>query len=246
MLSKSKTKYIQTLGQKKFRDEEGLFIAEGPKIVKDLLEEKTVTVKVFYALKEWIDDNKKLVGGTELIEIEEADLEKISQLKTPNKVIAVVQQFDVAKEITASNKITLALDGIQDPGNMGTIIRIADWFGVEQIVCSNDSADIYNSKVVQSTMGSIARVKVFYTDLEQWLREQKGISIYATTLEGKAIGSIEKIKEGIIVFGNESKGISLAIMNIATDKITIPKKGKAESLNAGVAAGIILSHLVSH
>jgi RNA methyltransferase, TrmH family len=246
MLSKSKTKYIQTLGQKKFRDEEGLFIAEGLKIVKDLLEEKTVTVKSVYALKEWIEDNKILVGGTELIEIEEADLEKISQLKTPNKVVAVVQQFDTAKEITASNKITLALDGIQDPGNMGTIIRIADWFGVEQIVCSNDSADIYNSKVVQSTMGSIARVKVFYTDLEQWLREQKGISIYATTLEGKAISSVEKIKEGIIVFGNESKGISLAIMNIATDKITIPKKGKAESLNAGVAAGIILSHLVSH
>jgi RNA methyltransferase, TrmH family len=246
MLSKSKTKYIQTLGQKKFRDEEGLFIAEGLKIVKDLLEEKTVTVKSVYALKEWIEDNKKLVGVTELVEIEEADLEKISQLKTPNKVVAVVQQFDVAKEISASNKITLALDGIQDPGNMGTIIRIADWFGVEQIVCSNDSADIYNSKVVQSTMGSIARVKVFYTDLEQWLREQKGISIYATTLEGKAISSVGKIKEGIIVFGNESKGISLAIMNIATDKITIPKKGKAESLNAGVAAGIILSHLVSH
>ena len=246
MLSKSKTKYIQTLGQKKFRDEEGLFIAEGPKIIKDLLEEKTVIIKAIYALKEWIDDNKKLVGVAELIEIEEADLEKISQLKTPNKVIAVVQQFDTTTKIITSNKITLALDGLQDPGNLGTIIRIADWFGVEQIVCSNDSADIYNSKVVQSTMGSIARVKVFYTDLEQWLREQEGISIYATTLEGKAINSVGKIKEGIIVFGNESKGISLAVMNIATDKITIPKKGKAESLNAGVAAGIILSHLVSH
>ena len=246
MLSKSKIKYIQTLGQKKFRNEEGLFIAEGPKIVKDLLQEKMVTIKAIYALKEWIDDNKKLVGVAELIEIEEADLEKISQLKTPNKVIAVVQQFDTTTKIITSNKITLALDGLQDPGNLGTIIRIADWFGVEQIVCSNDSADIYNSKVVQSTMGSIARVKVFYTDLEQWLREQEGISIYATTLEGKAINSVGKIKEGIIVFGNESKGISLAVMNIATDKITIPKKGKAESLNAGVAAGIILSHLVSH
>jgi RNA methyltransferase, TrmH family len=246
MLSKPKTKYIQTLGQKKFRDEEGLFIAEGPKIVKDLLEEKDVKIKAIYALKEWVDDNKKLVGTAEVVEITATELEKISQLKTPNKVVAVVQQFDTTTKIITSNKITLALDGIQDPGNMGTIIRIADWFGVEQIVCSNDSADIYNSKVVQSTMGSIARVKIFYTDLEQWLREQKGISIYATTLEGKTIGSIGKIKEGIIVFGNESKGISLAIMNIATDKITIPKKGKAESLNAGVAAGIILSHLVSH
>jgi TrmH family RNA methyltransferase len=246
MLSKSQVKYIQTLGQKKFRDEEGLFIAEGPKIIKDLLEEKTVTIKAIYALKDWIDDNRKTVGATEVIEITTIDLEKISQLKTPNKVVAIVQQFDVAKEITTSNKITLVLDGIQDPGNLGTIIRIADWFGVGQIVCSNDSADIYNSKVVQSTMGSIARVKVFYTDLEQWLREQKGISIYATTLEGKNIGSVGKIKEGIIIFGNESKGISQEVLNNCTDKITITKKGKAESLNAGVAAGIILSHLVYH
>jgi TrmH family RNA methyltransferase len=245
MLSKSQVKYIQTLGQKKFRGEEGLFIAEGPKIIKDLLEEKTVTIKAIYALKDWIDDNRKPVGATEVIEITTIDLEKISQLKTPNKVVAIVQQFDVAKEITTSNKITLVLDGIQDPGNLGTIIRIADWFGVEQIVCSNDSADVYNSKVVQSTMGSIARVKVFYTDLEQWLREQEGISIYATALDGKSISSVGKIKEGIIVFGNESKGVSQEILNSCTDKITIPKKGKAESLNAGVAAGIILSHLVS-
>ncbi len=244
MLSKSKTKYIQTLGQKKFRDEEGLFIAEGPKIVHDLLEEKAVTIKAIYALKEWIDDNIKRAGSAEIVEITAIELEKISQLKTPNKVVAVVQQFDTETKIVAKNKIILALDGIQDPGNMGTIIRIADWFGVEQIVCSNDSADIYNSKVVQSTMGSIARVKVFYTNLEQWLREQEGISIYATTLEGKDIGSMKKIKEGIIIFGNESKGISSAIMNCCTDKITIPKKGKAESLNAGVAAGIILSHLI--
>jgi TrmH family RNA methyltransferase len=246
MLSKPKTKYIQTLGQKKFRDEERLFIAEGPKIVKDLLETRDVKVKAIYALKDWMDENIKLVGTTETTEITEADLEKISQLKTPNKVIAIVQQFAITENVVTRNKIIIVLDGIQDPGNLGTIIRIADWFGVEQIVCSNDSADVYNPKVVQSTMGSIARVKVIYTNLTEWLSKNNDIALYATTLEGKDIGTMEKIKEAIIIFGNESKGISAEVLNMCTNKITIPKKGKAESLNAGVAAGIILSHLISH
>jgi RNA methyltransferase, TrmH family len=246
MLSKQKIKYIQTLGQKKFRDEESLFIAEGPKIVKDLLETKDVKVKAIYALKDWINENIKLVGTTEVTVITEANLEKISQLKTPNKVIAIVQQFAITKNVVTKNKITIALDGIQDPGNLGTIIRISDWFGVGQIVCSNDCADIYNPKVVQSTMGSIARVKVIYKNLTEWLSTNDDIALYATTLEGENIGEMKKIKEGIIVFGNESKGISQAVLNLCTNKITISGKGKAESLNAGVAAGIILSHLISH
>lgn len=244
MVGKSKIKYIQSLGQKKNREEEGLFIAEGPKIVKELLEGENVKITALFALKEWIEDNKQLTGITPITEITEAELEKISQLKTPNKVVAIIEQFEKSDEFSAKNKITLVLDGIQDPGNLGTIIRIADWFGVEQIVCSNDSADVYNSKVVQSTMGSIARVKVMYVNLQKWLSGQKDISIYATTLEGQAISATEKIKEGIIVFGNESQGISPEVLNYCTDKITIPKKGKAESLNAGVAAGIVLSHIV--
>ena len=243
MLSKQKSKYIQTLGQKKFRDEEGLFIAEGPKIVKDLLETKAVRIKTIYALKEWIDDNK-IATNVDIVEIEEQDLEKISQLKTPNKVLAVVHHIESDNKITTKGAITLALDDIQDPGNLGTIIRIADWFGVDQIVCNNNSADVYNPKVVQATMGSIARVKVFYVDLEEWLSKQSDIEIFATALEGKDISSIEKIKEGIIIFGNESKGISPEIFSCSTVKITIPKKGKAESLNAGVATGIVLSHLM--
>lgn len=244
MLSKSKIKYIQTLGQKKFREEEGVFIAEGPKIVTELLAEKKANIIAVYALEEWVEEYKKLVGSTEIITITTIELEKISQLKTPNKVVAIVQQFSTDENVSAKDKITLALDDIQDPGNLGTIIRIADWFGVNQIVCSNNSADIYNSKVVQSTMGSIARVKIVYTDLEQWLQQQKGTRIYATALEGTDIGTMDKINEGIIVFGNESKGISPEIFATCTDKITIPKKGKAESLNAGVAAGIIVAQLV--
>jgi TrmH family RNA methyltransferase len=170
-------------------------------------------------------------------------LDKISQLNTPNKVLAVVKQFETGKEITVKGKLTLALDCIQDPGNMGTIIRIADWFGVEQIVCSNDSADIYNSKVVQATMGSIARVKVFYTDLREWLAKQKDIRIYATLLEGQDVTQMKRVAEGIIVFGNESKGISDEILQWTNVKITISKKGKADSLNAAVAVGIVLSYL---
>ena len=245
MLVKSKVKYIQTLGQKKFREQEGLFIAEGPKLVKELLETDAASVKEIYGVKDWMDDNRKLLNKTSIIEITEIELEKISQLTTPNKVVAVVKQYDTTDTVTAKNEITLVLDNVQDPGNLGTIIRIADWFGIKQIICSTDSADMYNPKVVQSTMGSIARVKVYYTDLEEWLGSQKGISIYAASLDGENVTTMKKIKEGIIVFGNESKGISPGLLNMSTVKITIPKKGKAESLNVAVATGIILSHITT-
>lgn len=244
MLVKQKAKYIQTLGQKKFREQEGVFIAEGPKLVKELLEENAAAVEEVYAIKNWIVENEKLLVKKEVTEVTEAELEKISQLTTPNKVLAVVRQFDNDKNIDVKNKITLALDGIQDPGNMGSIIRIADWFGIEQIVCSNDSADIYNPKVVQATMGSIARVKVLYTDLAQWLAEQQDIRIYAAVLEGQDVTTIKKIKEGIIIIGNEARGISESVLKLANIKLTIPKKGKAESLNAAVATGIILNLIV--
>lgn len=240
MLVKQKVKYIQTLGQKKFRQEEGLFIAEGPKIVKELLEADAASVKEVFAEKEWIDDNKKLLDKTTVTEISEIELEKISQLTTPNKVLAIVQQYETGDIISVKDSITMALDNIQDPGNLGTIIRIADWFGVEQIVCSLDSTDMYNPKVVQSTMGSIARVKVYYRDLADWLADQKDVCIYAASLDGEDVTTIKKIKEGIIIFGNESKGISPGLLKLANVKLTIPKKGKAESLNVAVAVGVVM------
>lgn len=244
MLSKSKLKYIQSLGQKKFRQQEGLFIAEGPKLVNDLLEMKNSSIQEIFALKEWIEDNKKIADSYQVVEITAIELEKISQLSSPNQVVAVVKQFAIDENIEVKDKITLVLDNIQDPGNMGTIIRIADWYGIDQIVCNTQSADMYNPKVIQSTMGSIARVKVFYTDLSDWLSKQKGISIYAAMLNGDDVTSMQKIKEGIIVIGNESKGISDDVLKLVSKKITIPQKGKAESLNAAVATGIILSHLL--
>lgn len=242
MLVKSKIKYIQSLGQKKFRDEARVFIAEGPKIVQELLKADPSPVKEVYGVKEWMNDNKKLLGQTAYVEISEADLEKISHLKTPNKVLAVADQFS-GGVIDANDRITLVLCDIQDPGNLGTIIRIADWFGIEQVICSENSADVYNPKVIQSTMGSIARVKVFYTDIKKWLSEQKSINIYATVLDGEDITQMKKIKQGVILVGNESKGIIPEILQLANDRISIPNKGKAESLNAAVATGIVLSHL---
>lgn len=260
MLVKPKLKYIQSLGQKKFRKQEGLFIAEGPKVVKELLQAVHGNIKEIYALKDWILENKELLKKTEIVEITSVELEKISQLITPNKVVAVVRQFDPAVPVKTKGKITLVLDDIQDPGNLGTIIRIADWFGIGQIVCSPDSADVYNPKVVQSTMGSIARVRILYVDLHTWLTAQKDSSIYAATLNGKDVTTMEKMKEAIIIFGNESKGISPELLQLAKNTITIPQKarlparactdgndsngqGKAESLNAAVACGIILSHI---
>jgi TrmH family RNA methyltransferase len=243
MLGKLKLKYIQSLGQKKLRDEEGVFIAEGPKLVAELLTSGKMIVKQLFALPVWIEENPGIAGKIETIAVTEDELEKISQLSTPNKVLAIVKKVDLPEDISIKGTIVLALDTIQDPGNLGTIIRIADWFGIRQVVCSHDSADIYNPKVVQSTMGSIARVNVIYTDLASWLNGQKDIRIYAATLAGQDITGMKKLNEGIIVIGNESKGISEEIMNLANVKVTIPKKGEAESLNAAVATGIILSHL---
>jgi TrmH family RNA methyltransferase len=243
MLGKPKAKYIQSLGQKKHRDEEGLFVAEGPKIVTELLQSSPQHVQEVYAVKEWLNDNAHS-DKTTFTEITAIELGKISQLKTPNQVVAVVKKFETGKHIVVKGKISLVLDTIQDPGNMGTIVRIADWFGVSQIICSEDCADIYNPKVVQATMGSIARVKVFYIELLSWLKQQRGISIYASALEGKDIRELMPMKEGLIVLGNESKGIQNEIFMLATEKIMIQRKGQAESLNVAVASGIILSALV--
>ena len=238
MLVKQKLKYIQSLGQKKFRQQEKLFIAEGPKLVKEFLDEDTAIVKEVFALKEWIGEHGKILVKVPVSEITEIELERISQLTTPNKVLAIVRQFDDdINTISTKGKITLALDCIQDPGNLGTIIRTADWFGVEQIVCSNDSAEVYNPKVVQATMGSIARVKIVYTNLKEWLSEQKDISIIATTLDGKDISSAKKIKEGIIVFGNESKGISDEILELANVKLSIPKKRQSRIIECSGGGG---------
>ena len=169
------------------------------------------------------------------------ELERISFLQTPNEVLGIFKKPAFG---ASSHKISLMLDTIQDPGNLGTIIRCADWFGISQVICSPDSADAFNPKVVQSSMGGVARVQVIYSSLTDYLTEHANIPTYAAVLNGTDIRQLEPLKEGIIIIGNESKGISEPVMALCRHRITIPRTGQAESLNAAVATGIILSHII--
>ncbi len=246
MLSKTHTKYIQSLQHKKFRDESKLFIAEGPKVLLDLLESRKFTCKEIFGLQDWVTGNKIQVSaltGAALETVMDFELEKISALSSPNHVLAVFEKGIQNTDVPLTGKITLALDSIRDPGNLGTIIRIADWFGLTHIICSETCADMYNPKVVQSTMGSLGRVNIVYTDLVVWMKKNKEFKIYSASLNGKPVQSFGQLKEGILIIGNEAHGIGHELMPLANEKITIPKMGTAESLNAAVATGIILSHI---
>jgi RNA methyltransferase, TrmH family len=247
MITKSQVKYIQSLGQKKFRDEEAVFIAEGPKIINELLGGLPGAVIVIYATRNWIEDHFALlknIPSSKLNEIKEAELERLSFLPAPNQVLGLFQKPAAPPPGDFNNSISLMLDGIQDPGNMGTIIRIADWFGIDRVICSTDCADAFAPKVVQSSMGSIARIQLLYTDLLQFVKENAGLALYAASLNGKRINEMEKLKKGVIVIGNESKGIRKDLLDLCAERITIPRLGHAESLNAAVATGILLSHLL--
>jgi RNA methyltransferase, TrmH family len=245
MLSKSHAKYIQSLHHKKFRDLEKCFIAEGGKIVLELLQSSKFNCREIFGTQEWLNSNegmirKNFTGPLEVIQ--DYELEKISALTTSHQVLAIFEKA-ITSPVSPLGKITLLLDDIQDPGNMGTIIRIADWFGIKDVICSEHTADVYNPKVVQATMGSMGRVNILYTGLEQWIQQHRQIKLYATALNGKNIKEL-KLKEGLILIGNEGKGISEALLKLADEKISISKFGNAESLNAAVATGIILSHIV--
>ena len=245
MLGKTIVKYIQSLAHKIHRDKEGFFIAEGPKVVREFLHSRNMKCKSIYATKEWFEENAGFLPriSADLVGINDIDLERISQLQTPNKVLAVFYKKE-QKLTDLKNTISLMLDEIQDPGNMGTIIRTADWFGIKNIICSNECADAYNPKVVQASMGSLSRVNIIYTGLEEFIHENKGIAIYAATLSGKSLSAFNKLEEGIILIGNESKGVKENLVRLSAGQITIPKQGEAESLNAAVACGIILSHII--
>lgn len=245
MLNKLKIKYIQSLSQKKLREEKGLFIAEGPKIVEEILQAPNVQAMEILGTGDWIRRNLhwKQRLGNNVSEITESDLHRISSLQTPNQVLGIFTH-PVFGPVEPDNKVSLMLDGIQDPGNLGTIVRCADWFGVQMIICSADCVDVFNSKVVQSTMGSICRVQVIYQDLTTFVGQHPAIEVYAATLKGKDISNHPGIEKGIILIGNESKGIRPELLALVKHHITISRKGNAESLNAAVATGIILSHLV--
>ncbi len=238
MLSKNELKYIQSLCHKKQRQETGLFLAEGPKLVEELLE-SDYTVKGVYATEDWPGKNRP---GIPVQLVSEQELEKISVLQTPNQVLAIVAQQTPQKEPVLRDQLVLVLDGIQDPGNMGTIIRIADWFGISQVIASEDTVELYNPKVIQSTMGSFMRVSVWYKPLLSFLKESN-TAVYGALLDGRNVYQQEVLKEGLLVIGNESKGIRAELLPQISYPLTIPRIGKAESLNAAVATGILLSHL---
>jgi TrmH family RNA methyltransferase len=245
LISKSDIKYIQSLAHKKFRDEERLFIVEGVKMVEELISSASDNIDRVFATKNWVERQlPNTVVNKLTVVIEEHELAKISQHKTPNEVLALVKFPKFENEYNTDNKLTLVLDQIQDPGNLGTIIRTCDWFGINQIVCSLDTVDNYNPKVIQSAMGSILHVEVIYKSLPTFLSTVQDIPIYAAVLNGKSIHDIAIAKPSLLLIGNESNGISKEVLAFATEKITIPKLGQAESLNAAIASGIIISALL--
>lgn len=236
MVSKNQIKLISSLHQKKYRIAHQLFIAEGVKGINELLQSNFELEHLYVTIDEF-----KSVSTTQKTVISDADLKKISALTTPNTCLAV---FKIPKEKPVLNKgLIVALDTIRDPGNMGTILRLCDWFGINQVVCSKETVDLYNPKVVQATMGSIARVNVNYLNLKDFL-ETTSLPIYGTFMDGEDLYNSEITNEGIIILGNEANGISKQIEELVTKRITIPRFGnlqQTESLNVATATAIVLS-----
>ena len=236
MVSKNQIKLITSLQQKKYRKQEQLFFAEGVKVVQELLHSNFELQDLFTTKQDFLTVPKNKVHA-----ITEAELKKISALTTPNTCLAVFK-IPKAKEMVEKGLI-VALDDVRDPGNLGTIIRLCDWFGIETLFCSEESVDIYNPKVVQATMGSISRVNVVYGNLETFLSQTK-LPIFGTFMDGKNIYQEELSKEGIIIMGNEANGISTSVEKLVSERIAIPRFGNlqvTESLNVATATAIILS-----
>jgi TrmH family RNA methyltransferase len=243
MISKSQISFIKSLHQKKIRKEHGLFIVEGLKSIQEFINSEYVVDSV-YCTENLMPKLDNLSRKIKPVGITESELSRISALSTPQAILAVVQipqQTDLnIKKLDGS--FILALDGVQDPGNLGTIIRTADWFGLNTILCSKDTAEVYNPKVVQASMGSLSRVNIIYTDLGDAF-SQINIPVYGALLDGKSIYETDFGQEGIILLGNEGNGISEYLIEKINYPITIPRYGKAESLNVAISASIFCSEL---
>lgn len=238
MLTAHTIKVLQSLDKKKFRQKYNLFLVEGNKIICELFDSNIKIKEIFST------DPQKL-GRTDapVIQITENELKKISFLKTPKDSVAVC--YLAEGEIKEDREVQLVLDGIQDPGNLGTIIRLADWFGIEQIICSEDTVDVYNPKVIQATMGSFTRVNTVYTDLVDYLSGTESVNI-GTDMEGESIYSFEKPEKMNLILGNEGNGMRPETEKLLHRCVTIPRFGKSqstESLNVSMAAGIVLGQL---
>ena len=239
MINNSELKYIQSFAHKKHWDQESVFIVEGPKLVKELLESDW-TIEKIYASPEWLNAQEPIGAPTE--QVNEIILARISQFKTANQVLALVKKKVANAQLKFDNEFTLVLDGIQDPGNFGAIIRTADWFGIKQMMVSEDNAGMYNPKVIQRTMGSFLRVRVEVVHNIAAILSQQKLPVYGALLEGTSIYQTTFLQDGFLIIGNESKGIRENLMPFISDPISIPRIGEAESLNAAVATGIILAN----
>ncbi|MCE5330727.1 MAG: RNA methyltransferase [Bacteroidales bacterium] len=242
MISKNQIKQITALSQKKYRDESGLFIAEGTKLVLDLA--RSFRVHYLVATADWVEESGKTLKA-EIRVVSKEDLNKISNQKTPQGVLAVFEKPDyILAESDILTQLSLALDDVQDPGNLGTIIRVADWFGIRDVICSEHCADAFGTKTVQATMGALARVRVHYVNLENFLQSiSKKIPVYGTFMNGNDIYSETLSQQGIVLMGNEGNGISEKIEKLVTKRLLIPNfpKGEptSESLNVSVATALV-------
>jgi TrmH family RNA methyltransferase len=244
MLSKNKIKYIKGLSNKKTRQEENTFVAEGPKTVSDLM--TGMKARTLIATHEWLDMHCSL-NAVDIIEVTDEELRKASLMQHPQDVIALfdIPRYDINTDVI-TDKLCLALDGVQDPGNLGTIIRIADWFGITDIYCSPNTADAWNPKTVQSTMGSLARTHIYYTELAPLIDSlPEETPVYGTMLDGDNIYEAQLADRGLIVMGNEGNGISDEIARRIRKKLLIPsfppKRETADSLNVAIATAVTVA-----
>ena len=246
MISKNKLKELAAYRQQRRCDEEAVFVVEGPKMAAEALA-SDFNIRTVCATSEWKDESGKMKvekAGGEFYEVSQAELERLSNFKAPNQVWMLVERKDL-NDLKDSDDLILALDRIQDPGNMGTMMRTADWYGIRHIVCSTDTVSCYNPKVVQASMGAIFRTRVDYVDLPQWLAAC-GMPVFGASLQGEPLSAngSQLPANKVLLIGNESRGISAEAMAHVTHPVLIPNiGGTAESLNASVAAGILIDRL---
>jgi TrmH family RNA methyltransferase len=241
MLSKAKSKFIKSLQVKKYRKQEQCFLAEGAKTVQELLDSDFEVITLL-GTPTFLSTIRQQLPDCEIIEVGERDLQGLAEFQTNNAALAVVRMKPNEAVQVASDEWGLVLDDIKDPGNLGTIIRTADWYGITKIIASAETADFYNGKVISATMGSFTRVEIFYTSLSEYLSTYEG-KTYGAYLRGEDVHKKKFGKGGLLVIGSESHGISPDLEKYITDKITIPAYGKAESLNAAIATGIICDNI---
>lgn len=241
MLSRNEIKYIQSLSRKKNRVTGSVFIAEGVKIAKEMLcAESTIQITKIYALSHWRQELEGYESVTTIVT--EKELAQLSGQVNPNEIVLLAEKKQVTEIGVVKKGIIPVLDGIQDPGNMGTIIRTADWFGMHHIIAGEDCADVYNPKVTQAAMGSFIRVNVEYVSLQNWI-EKQNVPVYGAVLNGESIAARQPLPGALLLIGNEGRGINPNLQSYITHPVTIPGTGSAESLNAAVAAGILMAWL---